>query len=170
MKKILIFMIAVTFLCSCASMSQYGAEREEFETWVSSCKDYKDVAKWFSQNFVYDSVRRFSPGANFTYRAPLTFRLKSGVCNDAAELAYQALSKINKNYDPMVVVLWHPGGGRHYACSFKVDGKLYVMDYGTYIHLCGVHGPYKKIDEWARFNDSKFRDVQYQYKWINEPR
>jgi hypothetical protein len=42
----------------------------------------------------------------------------------------------------------------HYVCSFKKDGKLYIMDYGaSYRSLIGVHGPYNSLEGYKKFHE-----------------
>jgi len=51
-----------------------------------------------------------------------------------------------------VVILIRPYGNNHYVCSFKKDGKLYIMDYGTpYKTVTGLHGPYNSLEEYKQF-------------------
>jgi hypothetical protein len=41
---------------------------------------------------------------------------------------------------------------QHFVCSFKKDGKLFIMDYGTpHRNMVGIHGPYNSLDEYVKF-------------------
>jgi len=87
-------------------------------------------------------------------RAPEeTFRLKSGVCYDAALFAKETLNRIDPSYEARIVFLQiRPYGVNHYVCSFRKDGKLYIIDYGTpNRNLVGVHGPYNSLEEYRKF-------------------
>ena len=51
-----------------------------------------------------------------------------------------------------MVIVVRPSVFNRYVCSFKKDGKLYVMDYGTpYKEITGIHGPYDSFDEYKEF-------------------
>jgi len=48
-----------------------------------------------------------------------------------------------------------PYGYNHYVCSFKRDGKIFIMDYGTpYKSLTGVHGPYNSLEDYRKFYET----------------
>ena len=81
-----------------------------------------------------------------------TFKLKSGIYIDAAIFAKATFNRIDPSYQAKVVVLLIPGGANHYVCSFKKEGKLYIMDYGTpYPSITGVHGPFSSLEGYKRF-------------------
>jgi hypothetical protein len=82
-----------------------------------------------------------------------TLQLKSGIYIDAAMFLKESLNRINSSYKAQVVVLIiRPYGFNHYVCSFKKDGKLFIMDYGTpYREVTGVHGPYNSLEEYKIF-------------------
>jgi hypothetical protein len=82
-----------------------------------------------------------------------TFQLKSGIYIDAAMFSKETLNRINPSYKAQIVILViRPYGFNHYACSFRMDGKLFILDYGTpYKEITGVHGPYNSLDEYKRF-------------------
>jgi hypothetical protein len=45
--------------------------------------------------------------------------------------------------------------------SFKKEGKLFIMDYGTpYEEITGVHGPYDSLDEYKKFYPPEKRQVE----------
>jgi hypothetical protein len=82
-----------------------------------------------------------------------TFHLKSGIYIDAAEFSKRTLNQINPSYKAQtVVIVVRPSVFNHYVCSFKKEGKLFIMDYGTpYKEITGVHGPYDSLDEYRKF-------------------
>jgi hypothetical protein len=45
-----------------------------------------------------------------------------------------------------------PYGYNQYVCSFRKDGKIFIMDYGTpYKEITGVHGPYNSLAGYKEF-------------------
>ncbi|MGZ3494143.1 MAG: transglutaminase-like domain-containing protein [Thermodesulfobacteriota bacterium] len=121
---------------------------------VSRWKTHKDLEKWMAKDFSLDTerFRRFE-GTLPPPRTPEeTFKLKSGIYIDAAIFAKAALDRIDPSYQAKIVVLLIPGGANHYVCSFKKEGKLFIMDYGTpYPSIVGVHGPFDSLEEYKRF-------------------
>ena len=81
------------------------------------------------------------------------FQLKSGIYIDAANFLKKTLNRINPSYKAqIVVILVRPNVFNHYVCSFKKDGKIFIMDYGTpYKEVTGFHGPYNSLEEYKRF-------------------
>jgi hypothetical protein len=123
-----------------------------YDETVSEWKSYQDLVKWMEDDFSVDIQRleRRSP----VPRAPKeTFRLKSGVDIDVAMFLKEALNRINPSYQAqIVVVIIRPNVFNRYVCSFKKDGKLFIMDYGTpYREVTGVHGPYDSLEEYKEF-------------------
>ncbi len=82
-----------------------------------------------------------------------TFRLQSGIYVDAAYFVKETLNRINPSYQARIVaILIRPYANNHYVCSFKKDGRLYIMDYGTpYKAVTGLHGPYNSLEEYKKF-------------------
>ncbi len=122
---------------------------------ISEWKSYQDIVKWMEKDFTFDAERykRFV-GTLPAPRAPgETFKLKSGIYIDAAMFLKETLNRMNPSYKAQVVVLIiRPYGFNHYVCSFKRDGKLFIMDYGTpYREVTGVHGPYNSLEEYKIF-------------------
>ncbi|MDP2960957.1 MAG: hypothetical protein Q8N71_05980 [candidate division Zixibacteria bacterium] len=122
---------------------------------ISEWKSYQDIVKWMEKDFTFDAGRykRFV-GTLPAPRTPKeTFQLKSGIYIDAAMFLKETLNRINPSYKAQVVVLIiRPYGFNHYVCSFKKDGKLFIMDYGTpYREVTGVHGPYYSLEEYKIF-------------------
>jgi hypothetical protein len=151
--KFLFLPILVFVLVACATVAT-----KTYDETVFQWKSYKDVAKWMSWHFSYDMTRfRETEGKGPLYvppRAPEeTFKLKSGVCYDAALFAIETLNRIDRSYEASIVFLQiRPYGVNHYVCSFRKDGKLYIIDYGTpNRNLVGVHGPYNSLEEYRKF-------------------
>jgi len=149
--KILSVLILLLYGCAMFSVKTYD------ET-VSGWKSHKDVEKWLAKDFSLDMERfkRFE-GTLPPPRTPEeTFKLKSGIYIDAAIFARATLNRINPSYQAKIVVLLIPGGANHYACSFKKEGKLFIMDYGTpYPSIVGVHGPFNILNEYKQFFEKK---------------
>lgn len=124
---------------------------------VSRWKSYKDVAKWMSKHFSYDTGRiteiSYPSATPLSPRTPEeTFELKSGICLDAAEFAAETLNRIDPLYDARKVYLGTQHGPDHWVCSFTMDGKLYIMDYGhPNRKRVGVYGPYNSLGEYVKF-------------------
>jgi hypothetical protein len=129
-------------------------EKDYVET-VFGWKSYQDLVKWMENDFSFDR-RRYEEfkGTLPVPRSPQeTFRLQSGIYIDAAFFLKEALNRINPSYAARIVVLiFRPYGFNHYVCSFKADGKLFILDYGTpYREVTGVHGPYHSLEEYKIF-------------------
>lgn len=125
-----------------------------YDETVSGWKTYKDLEKWMAKDFSFDTerFRRFE-GTLPPPRTPEeTFKLKSGIYIDAAIFAKATLNRIDPSYQAKIVVLLIPGGANHYVCSFKKEGKLFIMDYGTpYKAVDGVRGPFNSLEEYKGF-------------------
>lgn len=123
---------------------------------ASQWKSYKDVAKWMSNHFSYDTARiteiSYPSASPLSPRTPEeTFELKSGICLDAAEFAEETLNRIEPLYEARKVYLDAQHGPDHWVCSFRMDGKLYIMDYGhPHREWVGVYGPYNSLDEYIK--------------------
>lgn len=122
---------------------------------VSKWKSYQDLENWFEKEFSLD-VDRFK---QFEQTLPPprtpeeTFRLRSGIYIDAATFTKETLNRIDPSYKAqIVVIIMRPYGYNHYACSFKKDGKIFIMDYGTpYKKITGVHGPFSSLEAYRKF-------------------
>ena len=143
--KLLSLFFLILFGCATVPTKTYD------ET-VSEWKSYKDVAKWMSWHFSYDMKRFKEKYSIESVRTPQeTFELKSGVCFDAARFTKETLNRIDPSYEAEFVFIRREIVD-HYVCSFKKDGKLYIMDYGaSYRSLIGVHGPYNSFEEYKKF-------------------
>jgi len=82
-----------------------------------------------------------------------TFKLGSGIYIDAAHFIKETLNRIDPSYQAtIVVILIRPYVNNHYVCSFKKEGRLYIMDYGTpYKTMTGLHGPFNSLEEYKGF-------------------
>ena len=122
---------------------------------ISEWKSYQDLVKWMEEDFSFEAERyKKFEGTLPAPRAPEeTFRLKSGIYIDAAEFSKRSLNQINPSYQAhTVVIVVRPSVYNHYVCSFKGEGKFFIMDYGTpYKEITGVHGPYDSLDEYRKF-------------------
>ncbi len=129
--------------------------QEAYTSAISEWKSYQDLMKWMEKDFSFDSERykKFKGTLPVPRTPDETFRLKSGIYIDTAMFLRETLNRINSSYKAQVVVLIiRPYGFNHYVCSFKKDGKLFILDYGTpYEEITGVHGPYHSLDEYKRF-------------------
>jgi len=168
--KLLLLFFLILFGCATVPTKTY------YET-VSEWKSYKDVAKWMRLHFSFDMERNKEANEKrLTFDNPIpvrtpkeTFELKSGVCFDAARFAKETLNRINPSYEAEIVHIAREPHG-HYVCSFKKDGKLYIMDYGaSYISLIGVHGPYNSLEEYKKFHERNgppnFKILSIKFGW-----
>lgn len=156
--KVKVLSILILFLYGCATLPV-----KSYDETVSGWKSHKDVEKWMTRDFSVDMERfkRFE-GTLPPPRTPEeTFKLKSGIYIDAAIFARATLNRIDSSYQAKIVVLLIPGGANHYACTFKKDGKLFVMDYGTpYQSITGTHGPFNSIEEYKFFFEKNHPTVR----------
>lgn len=161
MKKLfLLAMVLGLLLCGCATIPA-----KTYEETVSGWTSYKDVAKWMDENFTFDQSRLPQVWEN-NFRsvrpARVTFKLKSGIHFDGARFVKETLNLINPAYEAQMVYLdngpqWQSCQGGawdvvHFVCSFKVDGKLYFMDYATVRRdMVGIFGPFNSLKEYQIF-------------------
>jgi hypothetical protein len=122
---------------------------------ISQWKTYQDLVEWMEKDFSFDEERyKHFEGTLPTPRTPeKTFQLKSGIYIDAAEFSKRTLNQIDPSYKAQtVVIVVRPSVFNYYVCSFKKEGKLYVIDYGSpYKEITGIHGPYNSLDEYKEF-------------------
>ena len=167
--KLLLLFFLILFGCATVPTKTYD------ET-VFEWKSYKDVAKWMSRHFSYDMERYKESMKEHTFDNPMpvrtpkeTFELKSGVCFDAARFVKETLNRINPSYEAEIVFIAREPHG-HYVCSFKKDGKLYIMDYGaSYRSLIGVHGAYDSLEDYKKFHERNgppnFKILSITFGW-----
>jgi len=154
----------ILFACATTPVKTYD------ET-VSEWKSYKDVAKWMDMNFSYDmkmlkeSFGKYSNDNPIPVRPPQEiFKLKTGLCFDAARFAEETLNCIDASYQAEIVFFEYqdsPLPRSHCVCSFRKDGKLYIMDYGIPVKsVVGVHGPYNSLEEYKKFYEPRHRTIK----------
>jgi len=124
---------------------------------ISKWKSYEDLVKWMEKDFSFDVERykRFEGTLPVPRTSEETFQFKSGIYIDAAMFLKETLNRIDPSYKAQIVILiTRPSGFNHYACSFKKDGKIFIMDYGTpYKEITGVHGPYSSLEGYKKFHE-----------------
>jgi len=131
------------------------APEKTYDETVSEWKSYQDLVKWMENDFSFDKERyeKFERTLPVPRTPEKTFQLKSGIYIDAAIFLKETLNRLNPSYESQIVILIiRPYGFNHYVCSFRKDGKLFIMDYGTpYKEVTGVHGPYSSLEEYKKF-------------------
>lgn len=129
-------------------------EKSYLET-VSGWKSYQDLVKWMEKDFSFEAERykKYEGTLPPPRTSEETFQLKSGIYLDVAFFIKETLQRINPLYQAQLVVLIiRPYGFNHYVCSFKMGGKLFIMDYGTpHREMTGLHGPYHSLEEYRKF-------------------
>ncbi|MGP8152627.1 MAG: transglutaminase-like domain-containing protein [Smithella sp.] len=154
-KKLLLFSITLSILIIfLASVGECSEASADYYATVAKWASYKDVYSWLEKNFVYDYGRKGRYG-----KEPLSpeemFRLKKGACYDSANFVIDALNRINPEYKARSVFIKNKlGPPHHWVTAFTVDGKLFIMDYGTgasWEAMRGIHGPYKSLSEYEEF-------------------
>jgi hypothetical protein len=143
--------LSILFLCLAACGIIFVKSYDET---VSRWKSYKDLQKWMEKDFTFDMERfkRFEGTLPPPRTSEETFKLKSGIYIDAAIFAKETLNRIDPSYHAQIVVLLVGRGANHYACAFKKNGRIFIMDYGTpYKTIVGVHGPFNALEEYKVF-------------------
>jgi hypothetical protein len=154
--KLLRFSILLCILlASCATVGEH-APPANYDATVAKWTSYKDVYNWLEMNFVYDFARS---GLRIAPMSPAEmFKLKKGACYDSANFAIETLNRINHEYKARSVFIKNSkGGSNHWVTAFMMDGKLFIMDYGTsngWGFMRGIHGSYKSLSEYERFLSS----------------
>jgi hypothetical protein len=137
-----------------------------YDETVSQWKSNEDVAKWMRWHFSYDMARFNEVKRNFSSisvrTAKETFKLKSGVCFDAAQFTKETLNRIDPSYEAQIIYIENrPYETDHFVCSFKKDNKLYIMDYGTYYRsMIGTYGPFNSLEEYKKVYERKHPKVK----------
>ena len=148
MRYILIMLLI--FFIGCSGMQT--TKSSDYEAWLSTCKDYKDVSAWLDKNFTYDKerlqVRKQRMSAPL-YPPEYTFYKKSGVCSDAAIFTKDALTKLG--YKAEVVFLDSPARIDHFVTAFWLEDGMYIMDYATLTPACrSTWGPFEGLDDYVK--------------------
>jgi len=185
MKKFkLISLIFFLLVVGCAGIQQARDDLNNYKQTVSTWTSYKDVEQWFIENFEYDHGRFLlwrNHGISGGLQNPEDlFKTKTGVCTGAAFFVHETLWKINPKYKPRpnYFQFSNARGDDHYVCSFRLDGKLYIMDYGVprghrRFGGRGTHGPFDKLSDYKKFVEehagqkieSMFYVTLYRGKW-----
>ncbi len=155
----------LVFSCLLAANAVTAASKYEEE--VAKWKAPEDVAKWLKFNFVFDKARQSQvqsqlketgPENVLTRKPDTLFENRNGYCRDSAAFAKDALNKINPEYQARYIFIKNSAGPtNHWVTGYKVDNKLYVIDYGAGKHwsgMEGLHGPYATLDEYKTFLSS----------------
>ena len=166
--KLLLFFLlftAILLLIACTSV-----QAQSYDEVVSQWQSYKDVAKWMEKCYSYDqekfkgSLEIYSAENPPPIKTPQeSFEEKCGLCFDAAYFAQQTLNRINPSYEAEIVFIrnrphYKPN---HYVCSFKKEGQLYIIDYGTpFEKLRGVFGPYTSLEQYLEFYHRNHPEVK----------
>lgn len=129
--------------------------QKTYDETVSEWKSDEDLVRWMENDFSFDKGRyeKFKGTLPVPRTPEETFQLKSGIYIDAAMFSKETLNRIDPSYQAQIVILiMRRYGFNHYACSFRKDGKLFMMDYGTpYKEVTGLHGPYGSLEEYKKF-------------------
>jgi hypothetical protein len=136
---------------------------------VSEWKSYKDVLKWMEKDFSFDKERykKYEGTLPPPRTSEETFKLRSGIYIDAASFLKETLNRINPSYNArMVVLVFRPSRFNHYVCSFKTEGKLFIIDYGTpYREVTGVHGPFHSLEDYKEFYE-KYHPIKRKMEGV----
>jgi hypothetical protein len=146
----IIIPVYISTVLACATVRTYD---EALLQW----KSHKDVAKWMNW-FTYDFKRNEATQYEFAPpRTPQeTFRLRSGVCHDAAYFIKKTLDQIDPSYKARIVWIKNSEAPNHFVCSFEEEGKLYIMDYGTaYPSMVGTWGPFNSLEAYKKFYQNR---------------
>lgn len=159
-KVVMQMVIAGIALAASVSVAMAGSYEEEVAGW----KTHEDVAKWLQANFQFDKERQktvirqlkaVGPENVPTRKAVNLYEHPKGYCRDAASFARDALNRIDPEYNARYIFIKNSHGQpNHWVTGFSVNGKIYVMDYGTGKHwqeMMGVHGPYDALDDYRTF-------------------
>ena len=124
------------------------AQATNYEDAVKQWHSYEDVAKWMQENFTYVNInRRMASGVQTPEE---TFMMKRGYCKDGATFAIDALNRIDPDYDAKMLYIL----SGHYVTLFKMNSKLYIMDFASgprFASIRGVHGPFDSIKELKEY-------------------
>ncbi|MGD1153416.1 MAG: transglutaminase-like domain-containing protein, partial [Syntrophales bacterium] len=92
------------FLAPCATAAGPEGSAVSYEETVAQWKSYHDVAHWLAGSFGYDKSKLLSK-RQIPQSPTETFRLKKGVCYDAANFTIDALNRINPGYKAKAVFI-----------------------------------------------------------------
>ena len=178
MKKQLWVVMMSVGLLFCGAALAAKEPQLSYEESVAQWHSYQDVAAWLEKNFKFDKSRQKynqglikSKGLNAAVmkKPQELYKLKKGYCTDAANFAMQALNSINPAHNAQLIFIKNAKSqlDNHWVTGFKMEDKIYVMDFGAGPHwseIKGVHGPYNGLEEYQAFLDSKgIRNLQVQF-------
>lgn len=156
--SVLLIFVLTQFACApvrVGTLPEKTQLTKSYEATVSKWRSYEDLVKWLERDFSFDMERyKKFEGTLPAPRTPdETLYLKAGIYIDVAMFLKESLNRIHPSYKAQVVVLIvRPSRFNHYACSFKKEGKVFIMDYGTpYREITGIHGPYSSLEEYRTF-------------------
>jgi hypothetical protein len=153
--RFLVLPIFIVIVFACATVPT-----KTYDETVSQWKSYKDVDKWMRSHYSLDMKRGKESAVKPAMPPPRspeeTFKRKSGVCFDAAYFLKDVLNRIDPSYEAKVVkvqVSPFPTFFHDFVCSFKKEGKLFIMmQYGSiFSNMVGVHGPFNSLDEFKKY-------------------
>ena len=155
--KWLVSILLCIFLASGSAAAGPKVSAVSYEETVAQWKSYHDVAHWFAGSFGYDKTKLLSK-RQIPQSPAETFRIKKGVCYDAANFTIDALNRINPGYKAKAVFIKNRlGPPHHWVAAFTENGKLYILDYGASVRwsrMNGIHGPYESLADYERFLSS----------------
>jgi len=144
---------------ACASIPVRSYDQE-----VSQWTSYEDVQNWMRKYYSYDMQKvrkyqgKYTPGQALPcpVKTPEeSYAERTGMCFDAANFAKDALNRIDPSYEAEVVHIenrpyFKPN---HVVCSFRMNGKLYILDYGVprKTGRRGVFGPFDSLEAYKDF-------------------
>lgn len=152
-----IIILLCIFLASGSAVAGPEGSSVSYEETVAQWKSYRDVARWLAGSFGYDRSKLLSK-RQIPQSPAETFRLKKGVCYDAANFTIDALKRIKPGYNAKAVYIKNRlGPPHHWVAAFTENGKLYILDYGAsmkWSRMNGIYGPYESLAEYERFLSS----------------
>jgi len=171
MKK---FFIAGLILSAVFLNATVSLQAASYEETVAQWTSYKDVANWLKKYFSYDYAKYKTFGMLWDPLPPkVTFERRSGICEDGAVFAKNALNRINPAYKAKLVFIKNRDGGpNHVVTAFTLDGKLYIMDFSAGSGLramMGLHGPYDSLQDYQNFLASlTLRSFKVESVWYEK--
>jgi hypothetical protein len=133
--------------------------RIKYWWWLRKCKSFSDVLNWLHKNFEYDMVRLFDSRLRvqkgrerIRAKSPWeTFKSKAGICYESAVFSKYSLNKIDPNYRAEIIyVCIRKDLSSHVVCSFFVNDKMFVIDYGRMTKKYnGIFGPFNDVEDYA---------------------
>lgn len=115
---------------------------------------------FFRDNIAYDfdkheaakNDRRYNENwGSYLQSAKLTIKKRMGICQDAANLAVEILTKTGYDVKPLQVKFWRPapsGSNRHWVGLLKEGGLFFKIADDHFVKE-GIVGPFKSIKEIA---------------------